>query len=268
VPLCTAVRGLSVFAAALLVGGVAACGGSGPDPAPSGSASGPPDATDARVALAAHAALAQDHKFAALYRFEVPGRPARNVVATVANDGSWRVDVAGGALGGSTDVAIVSKTAGVFQCSLPSATNPISPTCVRVADVGKRLPKAYDPRVERVFRQWLKVFTDRLSALSVSTAAPLPGSSGTCFSVDSISASLKAPIDVGIYCYADDGLLTAARVDFGTLTIASAPVPPPATIDLPGPIVDREPMGLDAAAPPDAPADPPPSGDPSSAPPA
>jgi hypothetical protein len=258
-----------VFAAALLVGGVAACGGSGPaDPAPSASA--PPDPTDARVSLAAHAALAQDHKFAALYRFEVPGQPARNVVATVANDGSWRVDVAGGALGGSTDVAIVSQPAGVFQCSLPSATNPINPTCVRVADPGKRLPKAYDPRIERVFRQWLKVFTDRLSALSVSTAAPLAGSSGTCFSIDSISASLKAPIDVGIYCYADDGLLTGARVDFGTLTIASAPVPPPATIDLPGPIVDREPMGLGAPPPdaPNAPADPPPSGDPSSAPPA
>ena len=55
----------------------------------------------------------------------------------------------------------------------------------------------------------------------MSTGAPLPGAQGTCFSVDSISASLPAPVDVGIYCYADNGLLTAARVGFGELTIAS-----------------------------------------------
>ena len=67
-------------------------------------------------------------------------------------------------------------------------------------------------------------------------AQPLPGSTGNCFSVDSISASLKAPVDVGIYCYADDGMLTAARVAFGTLTLAGAAGPAPPTLDLPGPV--------------------------------
>jgi hypothetical protein len=57
---------------------------------------------------------------------------------------------------------------------------------------------------------------------------------------------------VGIYCYADNGLLTAARVGFGTLTIAGAPAPAPASIDLPGPVTGGEPMGMQAPPPPPA----------------
>jgi hypothetical protein len=244
-----AVRSIAGFAAVLLAGGAAACGGEpSARPAPATSASQPADPADARVQLAALAALAQDHHFAALYHFD-GGGPTRNVVATVANDGSWRVDIAGGALGGTTDVAIVSQAAGVFQCSLASMTNPITSTCVRVAEPGRRVPPAGDPKVERVFRQWLTVFTDRQAPLSVSAAQPLPGSQGSCYSVDSISASMSAPVDVGIYCYADNGLLTAAKVDFGTITIASAPVAPPAKVDLPGPIVDGSPLGMDSPSP-------------------
>ena len=132
----------------------------------------------------------------------------------MAADGSWRVDIPGGALGGTADVSIVQTAEGVFQCALPSATNPANPACVRVAEVNKRLPDRYDPKVQRLFRQWLPVFTDRQAALSVVPARPLPGAEsspvpGQCYSVDGISASLKAPVDVGIYCYADNGLLTA-----------------------------------------------------------
>jgi hypothetical protein len=232
---------MSVLTALLLAGGAAACGGPEPAPTPTATtASPPPDPDDdARTALAARAALAQDHRFAALYHFDAPDAPERNVVATVATDGTWRVDIAGGALGGTADVSVVSNADGVYQCSLPSVVNPISPSCVRVADPGKRIPQAYDPKVQRLFRTWLGAFTDRQSALSVTPAAPLAGagtSGGTCFAVDSISASLNPPVDVGIYCYADNGLLTAAKVDFGTLTLASTPVAPPGTVDLPGPV--------------------------------
>jgi hypothetical protein len=241
-----------VLAALLVAGGTAACGGSAPgQPDPVNTDSVPPDPSDsARTALAAHAALAQDHRFAALYHLDAgQGSPQRNVVATVAADGSWRVDVAGGALDGTADVSIVSNAAGVFQCSLPSVSNPIPANCVRVANPGKAVPKAYDPKVERLFRQWLSVFTDRQAPLSVSTGAPLPGAQGTCFSVDSISASLPAPVDVGIYCYAEDGLLTAARVGFGELSLASAPVTPPAKVDLPGPITPGPALGTASPSP-------------------
>jgi len=243
-----AVRVLPALAAALLTVGVSACGDSAPavGPTPSPSLSVPPPDQDARVALAAHAALAEDHRFSAIYTLEARGFAPRSVLATVANDGSWRVDIPSGALGGTADVSVAQLPAGVFQCAIPSATNPVSPSCVRVAAPGKRVPRTYDPKIQRVFRQWLPVFTDRQSALSVTAAQPLKGSSGSCFSIDTVSASLSAPVDVGIYCYADDGLLTAVRVKFGTLTIAGAPGAAPATIDLPGPVTGGEPMGLDA----------------------
>jgi len=249
-----ATRVLPALAAALLTVGVSACGDSAPavGPTPSPSSSVPPPDQDARVALAAVAALAEDHRFSATYTLETRGFAPRSVLATVANDGSWRVDIPAGALGGIADVSVAQLPAGVFQCVIPSATNPVSPSCVRVAETGKRVPRAYDPKIQRVFRQWLPVFTDRQSALSVTAAQPLKGSSGSCFSIDTISASLSAPVDVGIYCYAADGLLTAARVKFGTLTIAGPAGAAPATIDLPGPVTGGEPMGLDAPPPPPA----------------
>jgi hypothetical protein len=251
-------RVLPALAAALLTVGVSACGDSAPapEPPPSPSASVPPPAQDARVALAARAALAQDHRFSAIYTLESRGFAPRSVLATVAVDGSWRVDIPSGALGGTADVSIAQLPAGLFQCAIPSATNPIGPSCVRVAEAGKRVPRAYDPKVQRIIRQWLPVFTDRQAALSVTAAQPLPGSSGSCFSIDTISASLSAPVDVGIYCYADNGLLTAARVKFGTLTIAGAPAAAPPTIDLPGPVTGGEPLGQEAPPPPPLPTEP------------
>ncbi len=242
--------------AVLLAGLLAACGDPAPATGPAAptpstpAASAPQGGGAARAELAARAAIAQDYRYAALYTYDTKdGQPERSVVASVATDGSWRVDVPGGALGGTADVAIVQTGEGVFQCALPSATNPISPGCVRVADPGERVPREYDPKVQRLFRQWLDVFTDRQAPLSVVPAAPLPGSQGRCFSIDSVSASLKAPVDVGIYCYADNGLLTAVRVAFGTLTLASVAAAP-ATIDLPGPVVGGEPLGLRSPPPP------------------
>ena len=58
-----------------------------------------------------------------------------------------------------------------------------------------------------------------------------------------------APVDIGIYCYADDGVLTAARVGFGVLSLVSQ-VPGPATVALPGPEVAGTPMGTDSPPPP------------------
>ena len=251
-----ALRALSALAAALLTTGAAACGDDAPADAPAPTASASP-AEDARIDLAARAALAIDRRFTAVYTLDAPGQVQRSVMATVATDGSWRVDIPGGALGGTADVSVAQTEAGVFQCAIPSATNPVTPYCIHVADKGERVPKRYDPKVQRVFRQWLTVFTDRQAALSVTTAHALPGSSGKCYSVDGISASLSAPVDVGIYCYSDDGLLTAVRVGFGTLTIAGTPAAPPPTVDLPGPVAGGEPMGMSSPPPTTPPVAPP-----------
>jgi hypothetical protein len=239
---------LSVSAVALLAFGlVTGCGDDTPEPAPTPAA--PTAAGDAgpdgRAALAARAALAMDKSYAAIYKVAAADGRQHNVVATIGADRTWRVDVSAAMVGGTTDVSIVSTAAGVFQCTVATPSNPITPTCVRVANPGKRVPAAYSPQIERLFRQWLPVFTDRQSALSVTEVEPLQGAQGDCFSVDSISASLKAPVDIGIYCYAQDGVLTAARVDFGVLTLVSQ-VPGPATVPLPGPAVPGTPMGKDS----------------------
>ncbi|HET6483592.1 MAG TPA: hypothetical protein VFG35_26615, partial [Actinoplanes sp.] len=234
---------------ALVLTGVAACADAPADAPPASSAPAPEATSQARGELAARAALAMDKAYAALYSLDDGrGRP-RNVVATVGRDGTWRVDVSGGALGGTADVSIVSTAAGVYQCTLGSQANPITPTCVQVAKPGKRVPAEYDPKVQHLFRQWLTVFTDRQAGLAVTQVQPLAGAKGSCFSVDSISASLADPVDVGIYCYADDGVLTAARVDFGAIKIVSQ-IDGPATVPLPGVDTGGAPMGMDALPPP------------------
>ncbi|WP_412737930.1 hypothetical protein [Krasilnikovia sp. MM14-A1259] len=239
--------------AALLATGASACGDAAPATPPASIPSSAAPATDpgaARADLAARAALAQDRRYTAVYRYTAPGQDPRNVTVTVAGDGSWRVDIPGGALGGTADVSIVQTAAGVYQCSLPSPTQPVVASCVRVANPGDPIPGPYDPKVQRAFRQWLSVFTDRRAALSVTPAQPLPGARGRCYAVDTISASLSATFDVGIYCYADDGQLTAARLDYGQISLASSVAPPPPRVDLPGPVSAGDPMGMAAPPPP------------------
>jgi hypothetical protein len=234
-------------AAALLALAVTAgCSGApDPQPTPSPSAGGHDNAPDSRADLIARATLAQDKAYAALYTLTEDNGRQHNVVATIGADGTWRVDVSHAMFGETTDVSIVSTAAGVFQCTVSSPSNPTTPSCVRVAGAGKKVAKDYSPQVERLFRQWLPVFTDRQSALAVTEVNPLDGVQGACFSIDSIAASIKAPVDIGIYCYAPDGVLTAARVDFGQLKLVSQ-VAGPATVPLPGPVSTGAAMTTDS----------------------
>lgn len=226
--------------------------GCSPSDAAPGTATGSPSAApsaatpapESRNELAGLAALALDRRYAALYTWE-SGGTSREVVAAVAQDGTWRVDIPGGALGGTAGVTIIRLAAGLYQCTLATPAQPVSPTCVRVAERGDKVPRRYDPRVQRLFRQWLPVFTDRKAPLAVSVAQPLAGAQGTCYAVDSVTAALDQPVDVGIYCYSADGLLTAARVGFGVLKLVRHVEGPP-SLQLPGPEVDGQPMGMSA----------------------
>lgn len=203
-------------------------------------------ATEARAQLAALAAAAEDRHLVASYTLTVDDRPNRTVVVTHAGDRTWRVDIPGGALSGTADISIIQTASGVFQCALQSPLRPEPTTCVRVASPNGRIASGIDPRVQHLFTDWRGVLIDRQAPLAVSTSRPLPGTRGTCFSVDSTSASLAAPLDVGIYCYDQDGTLTGARVAFGTLVLAGTPSPAPPTVTLPGPAVDGEPLGITA----------------------
>ncbi|EEP72154.1 hypothetical protein MCAG_02481 [Micromonospora sp. ATCC 39149] len=146
-------------------------------------------------------------------------------------------------------VSLAATADGLFQCGLPSAGRPEPASCVRLGDPTDAVPRRLDPRVQHPFTDWLEVLTDRRAPLAVSPARPPQGASGSCYSVDTTSASLNAPLDVGIYCYAPDGTPTAVRTTAGTLTLAGPAGPGPATVALPGPVTDGEPLGVAAPEP-------------------
>ncbi len=215
-----------------------------PDQIPSNP--GPTAPADPWGQLAGRVAAARDSRYVAGYTLQTKGRPARTVTVTIAGDGSWLVTIPGGALGGTADVAVAATPAGLYECALGAPTN-----CVRVGNPDGALPPRSDPRVYHVFTDWLRPLGNRDAAISVDTAAPLPGARGQCFSIEPNSAALASPVDPGVYCYDDKGTLTAAALPLGTLTLASAPAPAPPTVVLPGPVVPGTPLGT--AAPPPSP---------------
>ncbi|TDB74217.1 hypothetical protein E1165_15200 [Micromonospora sp. KC723] len=212
-----------------------------PDPAPAG-------ADAAWDELAALAAAAQDRHFTARYIHVGADGSARDVTVVSAEDGSWRIDVPGGALGGTADVSIAATSDGLFQCGLPSAGRPGAATCVRLGARDGVVPDRLDPRVQHPFTDWLAVLTDRRSPLVISAASPPVGVAGRCFTVESTAASLDPPLDVGVYCFEADGTPTHVRAALGTLTLAGPVGPAPATVALAGPVVDAEPLGREAPA--------------------
>jgi hypothetical protein len=239
----------SVLLSGLLLG---SCSGERPDPDPAPSVSARPADRDA---LAGLAAAAKDRRYVATYTLTAAKRPDRTVTVAIGNDGSWVVAVPGGALDGLADVAVFRSGAGLFQCVLGPAAGsqgrrpdlpPVSPRCVRVS----RLTERFDPRVHHIFTDWIDPLVDRATALSVTATDRLGGAEGRCFSVESTSAALAAPVDPGTYCYRVDGLLTAARVRFGTLRLTGTVADAPASVAMPAPRVDGDPVPMKAPPPP------------------
>ncbi|MBO4162023.1 hypothetical protein [Micromonospora antibiotica] len=229
----------------------AGCAADGPTAPPTAAPSDPAPAVadTARDELAALAAAARDRHLTARYTLSGTDGPTRDITVVSATDGSWRVDVPGGALGGTADVALAATPDGLFQCGLPSAGRPGPASCVRLGGRDDAVPRPLDPRVQHPFTDWLAVLTDRRSALSVSVATAPPGVPGSCYAVESTAASLTPPLDVGIYCYQPDGTPTFVRAALGTLTLAGPPGPAPDTVPLAGPVVTGEPLGQQAEQP-------------------
>jgi len=223
---------------------VAACSAGAPDAAESTGATPAPAQADPRGLLAARVAVAKDQRYVAAYTLTMAGRAPRSILVSVATDRTWRVDIQGGALGGTADVAIAGRPEGQYQCPLNPASG-----CVKVAASGKKLPPAVDPRIQYVFIGWLDVLLDRQVPLSVAPAAPLAGTSAPCFAVEPGVTAIQPPIDSGVFCYNDNGILTAARLPFGQLMLTGDVIAAPATISLPGPVVDAAPMATTAPAP-------------------
>jgi hypothetical protein len=244
---------------------VAGCGSGKPPaltaPTPS---SVPTVPTDPDARLAGLAAAGQDRHFTAGYTWTVRGRAARTVVVSIAGDGSWSINVPGGALSGGADVSIVGgPKIPTYQCVLggsatslavahaspppspsvsPSASSGptvapfTAPACMKLAASGGTIPAAFDPIVEHPFTDWLSVLSDLNAPISVSAADPVGGSSGSCFSVEPNAASIAPVVAAGIYCFQPDGTLTAATLTAGTLTLAGSIAPAPPTQGLPAPV--------------------------------
>ncbi len=240
--------------------GLAGCGGTPPVlPNQRSDASAlPAGPADAWGRLAARVAAARDNRYIAAYTLTGGGQPARTMTVTVAQDGSWMVTIPGGALGGQADIAIAGTVAGLYECSLSPR-----PQCMRIGSPSASLPRRADPRLQHLFTDWLEVLLDRQAALSVASAATLPGARGECFAVDGNSVALATPMDPGIYCFDGDGTVTAARMTVGSLLLTGPPVAAPASVTLPGPVVAGGALSL-AAPPPPPPPSQPPSGTPTS----
>ncbi|MBT8226758.1 MAG: hypothetical protein KJO75_14865 [Dactylosporangium sp.] len=207
------------------------------------------ESADARAQLAARAAAAKDRHFVAGYSLSRSARRDRGVLVTVASDRTWRLDIQGGALGGSRDIALVGRPEGQYQCALTAS--PGNGGCVKIAAAGRRIPASVDPLVQYPFTSWLEVLTDPSVAVTVTVTTSLPEAPGTCFAIEPTTVTLAPPIQSSVACYADDGTLTGARAAFGTLVLAGSPTTAPETASLPGPVVSR--AALPTAAPPPAP---------------
>jgi hypothetical protein len=220
--------------------GLAGCGSDGaPPPDPDASqASAVAAAVGPRGDLTRRVAASKDRRFTAAYTWTGAGAQ-RTVTVTLAADGTWRVDVPGGAQSGRTSVSMVGRAEGVYQCSAGGG-------CVRVARAAGTVPAAVDPKVHHPFTDWAAALADPNSALSVANAQALPGVSGACFSVEPTTVSIAPPIEPGIFCYGDDGMPTGFKTKFGTLTLAGAPGPAPPTADLAGPVSNGTPLNTSA----------------------
>jgi hypothetical protein len=243
----------------------AGCGSGQPPalgaPAPS---SVPTVPTDPGAQLAGLAAAGLDRHFTAGYTWVTHGRAARTVVVSIATDGTWSVNVPGGALSGGADVSIIGgPKIATYQCVLGGAATSLAvahtaptpsgspgtsanpaptvapftaPVCMKLAASGATIPAAYDPIVEHPFTDWLSVLSDLNAPISVSRAGPLAGSTGSCFSVEPNSASIAPVVDAGIYCFRPDGTLTGAQITEGTVTLDGTVAPGPPTEGLPAPV--------------------------------
>ncbi len=232
---------------------VTGCGSDPPDPLTSPSVDTRPADRDR---LAGFAAAAKDMRYVATYTLSSPNRPNRTVTVAFATDGTWVVAIPGGVLSGLADVAIY-RSGATYQCLLGPAAGtdgtrpdlgPLTPSCAAVV----ALTAATDPLVQHIFTDWIDALVDRATALSVA-AGTLSGAGGSCYSVESTSAALAPPVDPGIYCYADDGTLTGARVGFGTLLLTGRVGAAPPSVALPAPVVARPPLPITAPPAPSAP---------------
>lgn len=198
--------------------------------------------TKAASELAGRAAAAKDKHYTAEYKLtrgnKKDAEPVTVKVA-VATDGTWRIDIPGGAEGGKSDVTLAWNRQGYYQC-----TDKKESTCISIADAADDVPKKYDPVIQHVFTDWLDILLNHNAPLSTAFTKALPGAAkGTCYSLKRNSVNVAAPLPTSVYCVTADGTITAVRSSFGRLELASKLRDASPNTTLPADTGDDEPLG-------------------------
>lgn len=227
-----AVSVLFTLAAATLT----ACGGStvdtaepSPSPAPPVTSGRAPIGTaSAAGELAGLAAAAKGREYSAVYEYTRPKREPVEVTVDMAAGDRWSVEVPGGAQGGKADITIARDRDTYLQCvdAKPDVCAPIE-----VKD--EAIPAKIDPVVQHVFTDWLDVFLNRSSPISVARTDRIKGVKGQCFWLERNSVTVSSPVPNGVYCLRTDGIITAVKADFGLLRLDGEPRPAPSKLKLP-----------------------------------
>ena len=227
------------------------CGGtaSGPPgaepsvaPHPSGGETPVIGSLEAENDLVVRAAAAVDRHFTADYTLTRDSGDPVTVAVSLAGDGTWQIDIPGGASGGKADVTMVYNRQGYYQCVDAKKTS-----CMDVTD-DDGIDRRYDPLVPHLFSDWLTMLRDRKLAVSIAYTKRLHGldKTSSCYSLRHNSIEVGVPVPEGVYCLRADGTITGAHASFGTLLLTGDPAAAPEHITLPADISDDDPLSTKA----------------------
>ncbi|THV40770.1 hypothetical protein [Glycomyces buryatensis] len=181
-----------------------------------------------QAALIGRVSTALDTSFTAEYAWSEGG----TVTMWAAEDGTWRVDVPAWAQGGTVDVSVAWTTGGFFQCA--------QERCVKLAGITGEIPSKFDPQVQRPFIEWLPQLLDRQLPFAVSQQ-------GDCFTLTPNTVVVRTPFPEGEWCLDASGtIVSVTGGDVGSLTLEGKPAAAVATVELPGEIVEGDPLGRKA----------------------
>jgi outer membrane lipoprotein-sorting protein len=205
---------LALAAGVLLAAGISGCGSSPTQVAPADQAK-----------AAAAAALAASH--AAKYQLE-SSNGAHKVDVTVAQTPSkLRIDVTSTNNGVQSTAVSIFNSSGVVSC----VEKPGSPTsCVQTAGPGKQPPTAFDPGLQRIFRDTMTALANQTSDVHISATTSWTSPHGVTFPCYVIQVDANSTVSPGTVCVSDQGNVGRAVFSSGTLTwISDLPAPTAAT---------------------------------------
>ncbi len=182
---------------------------------------------------AASAALASSH--AAKYQLE-SSNGAHKVDVTVAQTPSnLRIDVTSTTNGVQSTAVSIFNSSGVVSCVEKPGT---ATSCVQAAGPGKQPPTAFDPGLQRIFRDTMLALANQTSDVHISATTSWTSPHGVTFpcyviQVDAKSPSSSGTVSPGTICVSDEGKLGRAVFSSGTLTWISDLAAPTATTFVP-----------------------------------